>query len=525
MFPFFKAKHSSLIYVKKSSVVLDLATHYQPVKLTPFIKLKHLARWLVPVIKLLGGLSCALALLMLLPAGLAYFAHQTVDAKAFFIASLASFIVGGFMLGLGSWAKFTLSGRQVFLLTSLSWLVLSLLAGLPLMFSSAGLNFTNAIFESLSGLTTTGATVIANLDAQTSSVLLWRALLQWVGGIGIIVLGMAILPFLQVGGMRLFQSESSDWSAKAMPRSATLAKAIGLVYLGLTGLCIFSYWLVGMQPFDALIHGLTTSATGGFSNYSASMGQFIHQPQVLWVAVVFMLLGSLPFVLFVQALQGRPLKIITDSQVQALVKLLLVAIALVFLHLLSLGESFNTAIHLAAFNVVSVVSTTGYVAGDYSSWSSFALMLFFLLMFVGGCSGSTSGGFKVFRHQLTWLLLRNQLLTLIHPRSVTVQKYNSSPLGEDVVRSLVAFILVFFVLVAVLALALAFMGLDFLTSLSAALSSVTNIGPGLGTEIGPAGNFAHLPAAAKWLLGLGMLLGRLEILTLIVIFIPAFWRN
>lgn len=510
--------------MKKPYLLLE-SLSYQPSRLTSTARLKRLIYWLAPVVRLLGGLSCVLAVLMLLPSWASWLAGQTDDARVFLFSSLISLLLGGLMLGLGSWVKFTLSGRQVFLLTSLSWLVLGLLAAVPFIQSSANLSFTDAVFESMSGLTTTGASLMLNLEAQTQGILLWRALLQWLGGIGIIVLGMAILPFLQVGGMRLFQSESSDWSAKAMPRSATLAKAIGLVYLGLTCLCILSYWLAGMQPFDALVHGLTTSATGGFSNYSASMGHFIEQPLILWVGVIFMLLGSLPFIGLVQAIQGKPLLMLRDSQVQALAKILLVTIGIMFLYLLYQGEEITRAINLAAFNVVSVISTSGFAAGDYSAWGNFSLMFFFLLMFIGGCSGSTSGGFKIFRHQLTWLLMRNQLLTLIHPRVITAQTYNSAPLGEDLVRSLVAFTFFFFALVAALALALAFMGLDFLTSLSAALTSVTNIGPGLGEEIGPAGNFAHLPAAAKWLLSLGMLLGRLEILTLIVILTPAFWRN
>lgn len=511
--------------MKKPNRYINLETSYKPLQPQGMARLKKLLLWLAPVVRLLGLLIIILACLMLLPALLSFLTGQPAEAQTFLSCSLVSLSIGLAMFALASLAKFNLSGRQVFLLTSLSWLVLSFFAALPFMFASAQLNFTDAMFESISGLTTTGASLLVNLEAQSTAILLWRALLQWLGGIGIIVLGMAILPFLQVGGMRLFQSESSDWSAKAVPRSATLAKAIGLVYLGLTCLCIVSYWLAGMQGFDALVHGLTTSATGGFSNYSASMGQFISQPQILWVGIVFMLLGSLPFVLFVQALQGRPLKILNDSQVQALVKLLLVASLLVFGYLVSQGENLSTALHLAVFNVVSVVSTSGFAAGDYSSWGSFALMFFFLLMFAGGCSGSTSGGFKIFRYQLTWLLVRNQFLTLVHPRAVRMQKYNSSPINEGLITSLIAFAFCFFALIAFLALALSFMGLDFLTSLSAAVTSVTNVGPGLGAEIGPAGNFAFLPNAAKWLLGLGMLLGRLEILTLVVIFTPTFWRN
>lgn len=482
--------------------------------------------WSAPLIKLLGLLLLLLGCFKLAPTLLLAFQNETEDTRIFFGSMLFTLTCGGIMVLVGSLAPFHLRGRQIFLLTSLSWLVLSLFSALPFLYGSTQLSMADAIFESVSGLTTTGATILSGLDTSSQGILLWRAILQWLGGIGIIVLGMAILPFLQVGGMRLFQSESSDWSEKVLPRSGTLAKAIGKIYIGLTTLCIFSYWLAGMNPFDALVHGMTTSATGGFSNYDASMSHFAATNSILWIAVVFMFLGSLPFVLFVHLIQGNPLPIFKDSQVKALAKILLAAVLIMTCYLATQQNwNWSKALTQAAFNVVSIISTTGYSSSDYNSWGNFAVLFFFYIMFIGGCSGSTSGGFKVFRHQLSLVLMRNQMMTLLHPRGVFSQRYNGRPVPDDVIRSMVAFAFFFFATIAVLALALSFMGLDFITSFTSAVTAVANIGPGLGDIVGPTGNFSSLPDLGKWLMSLGMILGRLEIVTFMILFTRAFWRN
>ncbi|MFK7159471.1 TrkH family potassium uptake protein [Marinospirillum sp. MEB164] len=481
--------------------------------------------WLAPIVKLLGLLLLLLGAFKILPMLLLIVEGQEQDTHIFLLSTLITLGTGGLMVVLGSLVPLRLRGRQIFLLTSLSWIVLSGFAALPLILGSTALSLSDAMFEAVSGLTTTGATILSDLDQMSHGILLWRAILQWLGGIGIIVLGMAILPFLQVGGMRLFQSESSDWSEKAVPRSGTLAKAIGKVYVGLTGLCILSYWLAGMSGFDALVHGLTTSATGGFANYDASMGQFADTPVILWIGILFMFLGALPFVLYVLMIQGSPMPMLRDSQVQALAKILLSAILVMTLYLITQHEwDWFEALTHAAFNIVSVVTTTGYASTDYNAWGHFAVIFFLYLMFIGGCSGSTSGGFKVFRHQLSLMLMRNQMMTLLHPRGVFSQRYNGKPVPDDVIRSMVAFAFFFFATIAALALALSFMGLDFITSFTAAVTAVANVGPGLGDTVGPAGNFSSLPDAGKWLMALGMILGRLEIVTFMILFTRAFWR-
>ena len=481
--------------------------------------------WIAPIIKLLGMLLLLLGSFMLAPVILLYLESFTADTQVFLYAMLFTLLSGGLMVVIGSLAPFNLRGRQIFLLTSLGWIVLSLFSSIPLYFGSTQLSLADAMFESVSGLTTTGSTILSGLDEMSKGILLWRAILQWLGGIGIIVLGMAILPFLQVGGMRLFQSESSDWSEKAMPRSGTLAKAIGKVYVGLTLACILSYWLAGMSGFDALVHGLTTSATGGFANYDASMGHFADTPVILWITILFMFLGALPFVLFVHMIQGRPLPLVKDSQVRALAKILLTAVIIMTAYLVTRHEwDWFEALTHAAFNITSVVTTTGYASSDYNAWGTFAVIFFLYLMFIGGCSGSTSGGFKVFRHQLSIMLMRNQMMALLHPRGVFSQNYNGRHVPDDVIRSMVAFAFFFFATIAALALALSFMGLDFITSFTAAVTAVANVGPGLGETVGPAGNFASLPDAGKWLMALGMILGRLEIVTFMILFTRAFWR-
>jgi trk system potassium uptake protein TrkH len=369
---------------------------------------------------------------------------------------------------------------------------------------------------------------MTGLDDLPRGVLLWRSLIQWIGGIGIIVMGIAILPFLSVGGMRLFHTESSDWSEKAVPRTNKLASAIGIVYLGMSALCALLYYLGGMSAFDAICHAMTTLATGGFANYDASFGHFAGTPYLLVVASVFMLASGLPYVLYVRALQGQGgvRGFFGDEQVRGVLVFVLMVTVLVGLYLLVSGTRDGTSAHLhALFNVVSVVTTTGYASDDYASWGGAMTIAFLFLMFVGGASGSTSGGMKMFRTQLGFAVLQNQLRSLVHPRGVFTVRYNGRAVPDEVLRSVLGFAFFFFLTIAALALGLALLGLDPLTSLSGAVSAVTNVGPGLGERIGPAGNFQSLPDAGKWLLGIGMLLGRLEIMTVIVLLTPAFWRG
>ncbi len=337
-------------------------------------------------------------------------------------------------------------------------------------------------------------------------------------------MAVAILPLLRVGGMRLFQTESSDWSEKVMPRSHMAGKYLIVIYLVFTLAAFIAFWLAGMSGFDAINHAMSTVATGGYSTSDASLGKF--GPATHWVAIFFMILGSLPFTLYVATARGDRRALFGDQQVRGFL-VMLTATSLLF----SLWYWFNhedsllDSLRIVTFSVVSVITTTGYAVSDYTQWGGFAVMVFFYLTFLGGCSGSTSGGLKMFRFQVAYTLLRSNLKQLVHPRAVIRQQYNGHNLDEEIVRSILTFSFFFTMTIGVLALCLALLGLDPITALTGAASAVCNVGPGLGPIIGPAGNFSTLPDAAKWLLSVGMLLGRLEIITVLVMLTPSFWRH
>jgi trk system potassium uptake protein TrkH len=416
-----------------------------------------------------------------------------------------------------------LTGRQAFLLTTSVWVVVALFAALPMAFSD--LTLADAVFEAMSGITTTGATVIVGLDAAPPGILLWRAILHWLGGIGFIVMAVAILPMLRVGGMQLVRTESSDLSEKILPRAAQVAAAIGLIYLGLTVLCAALYYAAGMTTFEAAAHAMATISTGGFSTRDASIGGFSSVP-VECVAIVFMILGSLPFVLYIQATNGQLRPLFTDAQVRwfmgtVVAFVLAIAAWLVFVE----GNSPLAALRHAAFNVVSLISTTGFVSSDYAGWGTFPVMALFFLMCIGGCTGSTSGGIKIFRFTVLHAIAKSQIARLVRPHGVFVLTFNGRPVSEAAAIAVMAFVFMFGLSFAVFALLLSTVGLDYLTAMSTAFTALANVGPGLGQIVGPTGTFAPLPDSAKWVLSLAMLLGRLELFTVLILFTPAFWRT
>ncbi|WP_261894698.1 TrkH family potassium uptake protein [Vibrio cyclitrophicus] len=476
-----------------------------------------------PILLVIGLVLSKLALFMYIPTLVAFFTG-TGGFLEFGQSVVITHIVAFICLSLGRSANFRLGVRDMFLITSLVWTIASAFAALPFVFINH-ISFTDAYFETMSGITTTGSTVLSGLDSMAPSILLWRSILQWLGGVGFIVMAVAVLPMLNVGGMRLFQTESSDWSDKSSPRAKTVAKNIVAVYLVLTGLCLVSYLFAGMSVFDAINHSFTTLSTGGYSTSDGSMNHFSNSAH--WVGTVFMFLGGLPFLLFVSALRGRKLSILyKDAQVRGFAYLFLVTSAVISTWLVVRdGYTVLDAMRVSMFNIVSIVTTTGFGLEDFTAWGALPTTLFAFLMMAGACSGSTSGGIKIFRFQIAMTMLHKQMMKLIHPSGVFVQRYNQRPVSDDIVRSLVAFGLMFFITIILIAGGLSAMGLDPVTSISGAITAVANVGPGMGSVIGPTGNFAPLPDAAKWLLSLGMLMGRLEILTLIVLFFPAFWRR
>ncbi|MBT5352945.1 MAG: TrkH family potassium uptake protein, partial [Rhodospirillales bacterium] len=415
--------------------------------------------------------------------------------------------------------------RQAFLMTTLAWVLLAIFASIPFRFSSLGLSFTDAFFEAMSGLTTTGSTVITGLDFAPPGILLWRSLLQWFGGIGIIVMAIAILPLLRVGGMQLFRMESSEQGDKALPRAAEIAMVIGVIYLLLTIVWSAAYWFAGMSGFDAITHAMTTIATGGFSTHDDSLGYF-DNPYIDIIATVGMIMGALPFLLYLKTIQGDWRALFNDSQVQwfliAVGAAILVATAWLWL---DDGRAISSAVRHAAFNVVSIITGTGYATEDYTLWGAFATPLFFFIMFIGGCAGSTTCGIKVFRFQVLYAAASTQMHHLMQPSGIFIPHYNRRPISDEVIVSVLSFFFVFGVCYALLALGLGMLGLDFLSAISSAATAISNVGPALGPIVGPAGNFSSLPDGAKWLLAWGMLLGRLELFTVLVLFTRAFWRG
>jgi len=473
---------------------------------------------------ILGIFLITLAVSMLIPTLTLLVFERSDDSNAFLWSSLITALSGLALVLPGRPTNAQLRPRDMYLLTTASWVLVCAFAALP-MVMIRHISYTDAVFETMSGITTTGSTVLSGLDSASPGLLIWRSMLQWLGGIGFIGMAVAILPLLRVGGMRLFQTESSDWGEKVMPRSHMAAKYILLIYLALTLLGFLAFWLAGMSPFDAINHAMTSISTGGYSTSDASLAHW-PQPAVHWVAVLIMLCGALPFTLYVAMLRGHRKALFRDQQVRGFLGFLLLT-WLVFGSWLWLNSDYSwlDAVRIVAVNVTSVVTTTGFALGDYSQWGSFAVLLFFYLTFIGGCSGSTAGGLKIFRFQVAAILLKANLQQLIHPRAVIKQQYNGHNLDEEIVRSLITFSFFFTITIGLIALGLALLGLDWVTALTGAATAVCNVGPGLGPIIGPAGNFASLPDAAKWLLSLGMLLGRLEILTVFVLLSKTFWKH
>ncbi len=479
---------------------------------------------LQPILFVIGTLLMILAAAMFVPALLDW-AMGHSDWQVFATAATVTLFVGVSLTLANRAARFTLSVRQTFVLTTVSWVVITAFAALPFALSEQELAYVDAYFEAMSGVTTTGSTVMIGLDNAPPGILLWRSLLQWLGGIGIIVMAIAILPLLRVGGMQLFRTESSEKTEKVLPRAAQLSASIAMIYIGLTALWAAMLWSSGMTPFEAICHAMTTIATGGYSTSDSSIAHF-NSASIDIIITFGMLAGGIPFVLYLRAFRGEVGALIRDSQVQWFIGFSLFAILVLALwQAMTLGTESWLALRYAAFNAVSIITGTGFASTDYGQWGPAALMMFFFLKFVGGCTGSTTGAIKIFRFQVLFQVVRIQMGHLLRPHAVLVAHFNGKPVPEAVAASVLGFLFLFIASVAVVATALSLFGLDFLTSLSGAATSIANVGPGLGPVIGPSGNFSSLPDGAKWLLSAAMLLGRLELFTVLVLFLPAFWRG
>ena len=428
-----------------------------------------------------------------------------------------------FLSNRGEYNEMTI--QQAFLLTFISWLLMPAFGALPFVFSELSLSYTDAYFEAMSGISTTGSTVITGLDKAPPGILLWRSLLQWFGGVGIIVMAVAILPILKIGGMQLFKVESFNVSDKMLPRATQLATALSLIYVGLTIICAVTFWLAGMTAFEAVCHSFTTIATGGFSTSDGSVGYF-DSALIDYTVTFFMIVGSLPFLLYLRALRGKNNVFYYDSQVRWFLTLIIILISLMTIWVWTNNiYNFEESLRYTTFNIVSILTGTGYATADYTSWGTMPIMLFFFIMFIGGCAGSTSCGIKIFRFQVLVSMCAAHFKKLLRPNSIFIPRYNGGPIDESITSSVLSYLFLFVVCYVILAFCLVLTGLDFVTAFSGAGSAMANVGPALGPIIGPSGTFQELPDVAKWLLTFGMLLGRLELFAVLVLLSPKFWTN
>ena len=477
-----------------------------------------------PVGYVIGMLVAALGLTMLAPM-LVDLIEGRGHWPAFAESAVITILVGGLVsISCQNGVKDRLSIQQTFLLTTGVWVALPVFGALPFIIGGSELSFINAMFEAMSGLTTTGATVMTGLDDMPRGILLWRGILQWLGGIGIIVVAMVFLPELRVGGMQIFRAESFDTFGKILPRATQIASQISAIYVSVTVACIVTYLLLGMSPFDAIVHAFTTVSTGGMANYDASFGAF--SGPIEYAASVFMILSALPFVRYVQMLNGNYNAPLMDVQVRGF---LYTVVALVIMTSFLLTKIFphhwEQAFREALFNITSIISGTGYASVDYMTWGPFLITVFFFIGLIGGCAGSTACSIKIFRYQILFASVASQIKKIRAPHGVFTPKYSGRTIGEDVLNSVISFFVFFILTLGLVAVALSFTGLDFVTSVSGAAASVANIGPGLGDIIGPAGNYSSLNDAAKVILTFAMLIGRLELLVVYALLIPAFWRG
>ena len=467
---------------------------------------------------LIGILLVVLGVSMLAPYVMQLIYNE--NSHSFISSSFVTIFIGILFILANLEKEFKLNLKQTFLFSTLAWLMVAIFGSLPFVLSPKEFTFSEAFFESMSGITTTGATIITDLDSSPKSILLWRAIMQWLGGIGIVVMAITILPLLKVGGMQLFKMEGPDSTEKILPRTIEVATIIISTYLALTVLCSIFYWLFGMSIFDSISHSMTTIATGGFSTHNDSIG-FFKNPNIEIIASIFIVLGSVPFISYLKFVKGNKKIFFQDVQIRGLIYLLLISVIIMFLYLVFINYESNLfeKIRISSFNVISILSGTGYVTDDFGLWGKFSLIFFLFLMFIGGCAGSTACGIKIFRLQMLFIFLKNQIKKLISPNSIIITKYNNQKISDDFMNSVIVFIFSF------LFIFLSISGVDFLTAISGSASAISNVGPGLGEMIGPNGNYKEIPDLSKWILSMGMLLGRLELFAVLVLFFPSFWRN
>ena len=479
---------------------------------------------LKPIALVGGTVVCAVGFLLFIPL-ITEIVYQTESWQSYAVPILLYLIVGGSIVITNRNVELKISIKEAYIITVLSWILLAILCAIPFIYTQLKLSVVDAIFESMSGITTTGSTILNDLDELPKGILIWRALLQWLGGIGIVVIALVILPFLRIGGMQLFHLEGDDPYDKFLPKLSSVVSKIVIVYSVLTIFLIILYFLNGMTFFDAIAHSFTTISTGGFSTHNESFAYF-QSNTILNIAIIFMIIGSIPFLLLAQTTWTNIFNIIKDHQVRLFLIILIISIAMIYYFARNFVDgNLVNQLSTISFNTISIISGTGYVSDNFENWGNYASVLFLFLMFIGGCAGSTTGGLKIFRVQILFKYIVLHLKKMLQPHMVISAKFNGKKVSDTTYESVMTFFFIYIITFASSALLLSFSGIDFLTCISAAASAISNVGPGLGDIIGPEGNYRSLTDYSKLVLILTMFLGRLEMLTIFVILLPSFWRN
>ena len=479
---------------------------------------------LKPIALVSGTVICAVGFFLFIPL-ITELIYKTESWQSYAVPILLYLIVGGSLVITNRNVDFKISLKEAFFITVISWILITILCAVPFLYTETDLGIVDALFESMSGVTTTGATTLTNLDILPKGILIWRAFLQWLGGIGIVVIALFILPFLRIGGMQLFHLEGDDPYDKSLPKISSVIKKIFLIYLSLTVILIFLYYVFGMTLFDSIAHSFSTISTGGFSTHDSSLA-FFNNDIILIIAIIFMILGSLPFLVLIQTSFKNLFAIYNDHQVRVFLLILFVSSFVIYYFANNFieGSYFNKIIAVS-FNTISIISGTGFISENFENWGNYASVLFLILMFIGGCAGSTTGGIKVFRIQILFKYLNLHLKKMLKPHIIVASHFNGKKVNESTYESVMSFFFLYILTFFISALLLSFSGLDFLTCVSAAASAISNVGPGLGEVIGPYGDYSSLNDYSKVVLLLTMFLGRLEMLTILVLFIPYFWKN
>ena len=477
-----------------------------------------------PIALVSGTVICTVGFLLFIPL-ITELIFKTESWQSYAVPILLYLIVGGSIVITNKNVELKINTKEAFIITSMSWILLSFLCAVPFIYTEVNLSVIDSLFESMSGITTTGATILNDIDSLPKGILIWRALLQWLGGIGIVVIALVILPFLRIGGMQLFHLEGDDPYDKFMPKISSVVFKIVLFYFLITFLLIVLYYSNGMSFFDSVAHSFTTISTGGFSTHDQSFA-FFQNTKILIIATIFMIIGSFPFLIIAQTSIKNFSLIFKDHQIRLFLIILIFAISSIyFFNSNNFEGNFLDEISTISFNTISIISGTGYVSDNFETWGGYASILFLFLMFIGGCAGSTTGGLKIFRFQILFKYIFLHLKKMMQPHMVIAAQFNGEKVSSSTFESVMIFFFIFIITFVTSAMLLSFSGLDFLTCISASASAISNVGPGLGEIIGPEGNYSSLSDYSKIVLTTTMFFGRLEMLTILVLFLPSFWKN